>query len=220
MAKVIPLKPLFIMLYGFPGAGKTYFARQLCDHLQAAHVQGDRIRAELFENPRFDTQENAIIAQLTSYMTGEFLSAGISVVYDMNAMRSAQRHAMRDMARRLGAEPLVVWFQIDLESSFARSIKRDRRKADDKYAVPMDRSTFDNIVGHMQNPASTEEYIVVSGKHLFSTQLSATMKRLHELNLIGQEAAAHKVVKPGMVNLVPNPAAGRVDITRRNIVIR
>jgi predicted kinase len=176
MAKVIPLKPLFIMLYGFPGAGKTYFARQLCDHLQAAHVQGDRIRAELFENPRFDTQENAIIAQLTSYMTGEFLSAGISVVYDMNAMRSAQRHAMRDMARRLGAEPLVVWFQIDLESSFARSIKRDRRKADDKYAVPMDRSTFDNIVGHM--------------------------------------------VKPGMVNLVPNPAAGRVDITRRNIVIR
>jgi len=208
------------MLYGFPGEGKTYFARQLCDHLQAAHVQGDRIRAELFEQPRYDNQENAIIAQLTSYMTGEFLSAGISVVYDMNAMRSAQRHAMRDMARRLGAEPLVVWFQIDLESSFARSMKRDRRKADDKYAVPMDRSTFDNIVGHMQNPASTEEYIVVSGKHLFSTQLSATMKRLRELNLIGQDDAVHKVVKPGMVNLVPNPAVGRVDLTRRNIVIR
>lgn len=219
-SKVIPSKPLFIMLYGFPGAGKTYFARQLCEHLQAAHVQADRIRAELFEKPRYDQQENAIIAQLTSYMAGEFLSAGISVVYDMNAMRSGQRHAMRDLARRMHAEPLVVWFQIDMESSFTRSMKRDRRKADDKYSMPMDRSTFESIVGHMQNPASTEEYIVVSGKHLFSTQLSATMKRLRELNLISMEDVAQRVVKPGMVNLVPNPMAGRVDITRRNIVIR
>jgi len=221
MSKVIPAKPLFIMLYGFPGAGKTYFARQLCEHLQAAHVQADRMRAELFENPRYDQQENTVIAQLTSYMANEFLSAGISVVYDTNAMRSGQRHAMREMARRLHAQPLLVWFQIDLESSFTRSVKRDRRKADDKYAMPMDRSTFENIVGHMQNPGLNEEYIVVSGKHLFSTQLSTTMKRLRELNLIGIDDATGKIVKPGMVNLVPNQAAaGRVDMTRRNIVIR
>lgn len=222
MAKVIPTKPLFIMLYGFPGSGKTYFARQLCEHLQAAHVQADRIRSELFESPRYDQQENSIIAQLTSYMTNEFLNAGISVVYDTNAMRANQRHAMRDMARRLHAQPILVWFQIDLESSFGRSMKRDRRKADDRFAMPMDRSTFDNIVGHMQNPSLTEEYIVVSGKHLFSTQLSATMKKLRELNLISLDDASSKVAKPGLVNLVPNHsnAAGRVDMSRRNIVIR
>lgn len=208
------------MLYGFPGAGKTYFARQLCEHLQAAHVQGDRIRAELFEKPRYDSQENAVVAQLMDYMTSEFLSAGLSVVYDTNAIRAAQRHQWREMARRSHAQPILVWQQIDMESAFTRSMKRDRRRMDDRFAQPMDRSTFENIAGHMQNPALTEDYIVVSGKHLFNTQLSATMKRLHELNLITGDDATNKVVKPGLVNLVPNPAAGRVDMTRRNIVIR
>lgn len=220
MAKVIPTRPLFIMLYGFPGAGKTYFARQLCENLQAVHVQADRIRAELFEKPRYDNQENAIVNQLSDYMAGEFLSAGVSVVYDTNAMRQSQRHQWRDMARRAHAIPVLIWFQIDMESSFTRSMKRDRRRADDRYAMPMDRSTFEAIVGRMQNPTNTEEFIVVSGKHLFSTQFSATMKRLHELNLIGHDDAGAKVVKPGMVNLVPNPAAGRVDLSRRNIIIR
>src|SRR5690349_6608074 len=127
MAKVFPSKPALIMLYGFPGAGKTYFARQFCESVQAAHVHGDRIRSELFEQPRYDKQENAVITQLMDYMTEEFLNAGISVDYDMNALRARQRLELRDLARRSHATPIVVWFQIDTESSFARTVKRDRR---------------------------------------------------------------------------------------------
>jgi len=208
------------MLYGFPGAGKTYFARQLCENLQAVHLQSERIRAELFENPRYDQQENAVVAQLSDYMMAEFLGAGVSVVYDMNAMRSAQRHQLRQIARQMHAQPLLVWLQIDTESAFARASKRDRRRADDKYAQTIDREAFTQTAGRMQNPSNTEDYVVVSGKHLFGTQLSALMKRLHELKLVGTEDLTKRVVKPGLVNLVPNPAAGRVDLSRRNIIIR
>lgn len=220
MAKIVPVKPLLIQLYGFPGAGKTYFARQLCEHIQAAHVQGDRIRYELFEEPHYDKQENDVITQLMDYMTEEFLSAGLSVVYDTNAMRHSQRHALREMARKAHAQSLLIWLQIDADSSFSRTTQRDRRRSDDKYAAPMDRSTFDNITGHMQNPQTVEDYVVISGKHVFKTQYSAVMKRLHELNLISSNEVASQVAKPGMVNLVPNPTAGRVDLTRRNIMIR
>lgn len=220
MAKITPVKPLFIQLYGFPGSGKTYFARQLCDHLQAAHVQGDRIRFELFENPRYDKQENDVIAQLMDYMTEEFLNAGISVVYDTNAMRLSQRHNLREMARKAHAQPLLIWLQVDPESAYARTTQRDRRRSDDKYAAPMDRATFDSIAGYMQNPQNTEDYVVISGKHVFKTQYSAVMKRLHELNLISSSEVVSQVAKPGMVNLIPNPSAGRVDMTRRNIMIR
>lgn len=220
MSKVVPAKPLFVMLYGFPGAGKTYFARQLCDNLQAAHVQGDRIRGELFAEPRWDAQENGVINQLMEYMAGEFLSAGMSVVYDTNAMRASQRRALRDMARKAGAEPVVVWFQIDLESAYARTAKRDRRRNDDRFAAPMNQQAFKNIVTHMQNPEASEQYVVISGKHLFATQLSSFMKRLHELKLISSEDMTHNVVKPGLVNLVPQPVPGRVDLSRRNIIIR
>lgn len=220
MAKIVPVKPLLIQLYGFPGSGKTYFARQLCEHLQAAHVQGDRIRYELFDQPRYDKQENDVITQLMDYMTEEFLNAGLSVVYDTNAMRLSQRHALREMARKAHAQSMLIWLQIDADSSYARTTQRDRRRSDDKYAAPLDRTTFDSLTGHMQNPQTTEDYVVISGKHVFKTQYSAVMKRLHELNLISSNEVASQVAKPGMVNLVPNPAAGRVDMTRRNIMIR
>jgi len=219
MSKVIPSKPLLIMLYGFPGAGKTYFARQLCEQLQAAHVQGDRIRAELFEDPRHDKEENAVVTQLTDYMAEEFLSAGLSVVYDVNAMRVTQRHELRNMARRHKAQPLLVWLQIDADSAFARVVKRDRRQIDNKYTKSVDKQTFEAIANGMQNPRNVEDYVVISGKHVFATQFSAAVKRLHELGLIHSDQLASKVVKPGLVNLVPK-LGGRVDMSRRNIVIR
>ncbi len=220
MSKVIPSKPLLILLYGFPGSGKTYFARQLCEQVQAAHVQGDRIRSELFEEPRYDKEETAVVGQLMDYMTEEFLSAGLSVVYDANAMRYAQRHALRDMARRHKAQPLLIWLQIDPETSLLRAAKRDRRRVDDKYAVPMDQPTFESLISGMQNPRNVEDYTVISGKHVFPTQFSSVVKRMHELNMVPSEQMANKVVKPGMVNLVPKMNGGRVDMSRRNIVIR
>jgi predicted kinase len=220
MAKIYPVKPALILLYGFPGAGKTYFARQFCDSVQAAHVHGDRIRAELFESPRYDRQEDAVIIQLMDYMSEEFLNAGISVVYDMNAMRARQRLDLREMARKAGATPIAVWFQIDNETAYVRSTKRDRRRADDKYAAIVDRGTFDTVVRGMQNPVSTEEYVVVSGKHTFNTQFTAVAKRMRELGLISIGEDTGHSVKPGLVNHVPNPHAGRVDLTRRNIIIR
>lgn len=219
MSKIIPSKPLLIMLYGFPGAGKTYFARQLCEHLQAAHVQGDRIRSELFEEPQRDKEENAVVTQLMDYMTEEFLSAGLSVVYDANAMRYAQRHELRNMAHRHKAEPLLVWFQIDADSAYVRAAKRDRRQIDNKFTVSLDKASFENIANGMQNPKNVEEYLVISGKHVFNTQFNAVIKKLHEVGLIHGEQLSNKVVKPGLVNLVPK-TSGRVDMSRRNIVIR
>lgn len=219
MSKMLPNKPLLILLYGYPGSGKTHFARQLCEHMHAAHVQGDRIRNELFEKPRYDKAENEIVEHLMEYMTGEFLSAGVSVVFDTNAMRMVQRRMLRDLARKMRAEPLLIWIQIDADSAYTRISKRDRRRSDDKYAKVLDRTGFDQIINAMQNPRD-EEYIVISGKHTFNTQRSAVTKRLYELNLVTSDNVAAQVVKPGLVNLIPNPMGGRVDTSRRNIIIR
>jgi predicted kinase len=218
MAKIYPNKPFLLLFYGYPGAGKTYFARQFCDNVQAAHVQSDRIRAELFEDPRYDKQENDIVNQLMTYMTEEFLSAGLSVAYDVNAIRTKQRKQLYDLAYKNHAQPLLVWFQMDQETAFGRNIKRDRRRADDKYAGGWDRTTFDDIVGHMQNPGPGEEYIVISGKHLFNMQQSAVVSKMRSKGILAHEDANPKVIKPGLVNLVPNQ--GRFDASRRNISIR
>lgn len=221
MAKTVPKQPVLLMLYGFPGAGKTYFARQFSQHIQAAHIDSDRIRSELFEKPRYDKQENDVITQLMNYMTSEFLSAGMSVVYDVNAMRASQRHGLRELARRAKAQPILIWFQMDPESAFQRNGQRDRRHSDDKHAAGYDKKSFEAIVGHMQNPTPTEDYIVVSGKHTFNAQFGAVVRRLRDLGLIAPSSNT-PAVKPGLVNLIPQPNLyrGRVDNSRRNITIR
>lgn len=219
MGKLQPTKPLLILLYGMPGSGKTFVARQLCEDIAAAHIQGDRIRAELFENPTYSREENHIVASLMTYMAGEFLKSGISVIFDTNAMRLSQRRALRNVAIKIGAEPILLWLQIDAESAYNRSSKRDRRKHDDHYAQEMTPDVFQQLLSGMQNPELPEPFIVLSGKHVFTTQKNAVLRYLFEKRLITPETS-HPLGKPGLVNLVPNPAAGRVDMTRRNINIR
>lgn len=219
MAKIYPTKPFLLLFYGYPGAGKTYFARQFCDNVQAAHLQSDRIRGELFEEPRYDKQENEIVSQLMDYMTEEFLSAGLSVAYDVNAVRGKQRRALYDMAYKFRAQPLLVWFQMDSDTAFARNAKRDRRRADDKFAASWDRAAYDNIVAHMQNPGAGEDYVVISGKHLFNMQQSAVLSKLRSLGVIAHDDSSSRVIKPGLVNLIPKNQ-GRFDASRRNISIR
>lgn len=220
MAKMQLNQPTLFLLYGFPGAGKTYFARQLSNDLKAAHVQADRIRHELFTEPRYDRQENQIVNQLTLYMTEEFLSAGLSVILDLNAGRAAQRRALREMARRADVQTVIIWFQIDLESAFSRVVNRDRRKADDRYSLQYDRTSFDEVTSRMQNPTPTEDYVVLSGKHVYPTQRAMIIKRLYDLGLLHAGQTQAGLAKPGLVNLVPNPMSGRVDPSRRNISIR
>jgi predicted kinase len=219
MAKITPAKPFVLMMFGYPGAGKTFFARQLTDRVQVAHIQADRIRAELFEQPRYDKQENEVVMQLMDYMTGEFLAAGLSVIYDVNMMRLAQRRTLREKARKAKADSLLVWFQIDADTAYNRGQKRDRRRMDDRYAAQLDRPSFDNIAAHMQNPSASEDYAVISGKHVFSTQFGAVIRKMREKGLIRIDNTTDSgLVKPNLVNLIPQ--SGRVDMTRRNIVIR
>jgi len=221
--KVRTNKPLLILLYGFPGAGKTHFSRNMTDNLDSAHVHSDRVRHELFEEPRFDKQENGIVKHLMNYMTEEFLHAGVSVIYDTNMMRLSDRHAMREMARKKGANTLLVWFQVDADTAFKRLGNRDRRTADDKYAAYYTKEDFRYYVSRMQAPEPTESYVVVSGKHTFKSQQSTVFKKLLIDGYITAQEGQAKIGKPGMVNLVPKNIVqnqGRVDMSRRNISIR
>lgn len=220
MGKITTNKPLFIMLYGYPGSGKTHFARQLSETLNGAHLHSDKMRSELFTKPRYDKEENELINHLMIYMAEEFLKAGVSVVFDAPVNRLAQRRELRNIMRRIKAEVVLIWLQIDAESAYTRLNLRDRRKTDDKYAAAYTRESFANHIQAMQNPKN-EEYIVVSGKHTFNTQRSAVIKRLYEMGAITVDNANAGVVKPGLVNLIPNQLrGGRVDDSRRNILIR
>jgi hypothetical protein len=71
----------------------------------------------------------------------------------------------------------------------------------------------------MQNPQN-ENYVVVSGKHNFVTQKNAIINKLYSQGVIATKVVQDGVSKPGLVNLVPTSTAGRVDLSRRSIIIR
>lgn len=203
-------------MHGFPGAGKTHFARQLRENIKSVHISSDRIRGELFEVPHYDKEENTVIERLMEYMAEELLAAGVSVIYDTNTDTFAQRRKLRELAKKAHAVPLLVWFQVDHNTAFSRIMKRDRRRADDKFARGFDRTSFDGYITSLQNPKRDEDFLVLSGKHSFAMQKSGLVRRLFDMNLISAETTSANVTKPGLVNLVP----GRGDLSRRSIRIR
>ncbi|MEI8187799.1 MAG: AAA family ATPase [Candidatus Saccharibacteria bacterium] len=220
MSKLSPSRPLLIMVYGYPGSGKSFFGRELSNHMQAAHIQSERIRSELFEKPNYSKQENQFVTQFMDYMSEEFLKAGVSVIYDANANTQTKRRAINQLAKKTNSVSLLVWLQIDIDSAYFRASNRDHRKIDDKYSKTVNKKSFEDIIKKMENPSRNEDYIVISGKHTFKTQQSAIVKKLHDLGLLYSDDVTANSIKPQLVNLVPNSIRGRVDMTRRNINIR
>jgi predicted kinase len=209
-------RPFIVMMYGYPGAGKTSFSRQLSDELGLVHLQEDKMRHELFGPNATDKA----IRKVMNYMTRELLKAGVSVVYDAEVLRESERRAVRTLALDTKSASLLVWLQVDPETTFMRTMKRDRRKADDKYADEYTEEEYRQILAYMQNP-NQEDYIVVSGKHTFHSQRSTVIKKLYDLGLINTETASNNVVKPELMNFVPKPIIEkRSGIIQRNISIR
>jgi predicted kinase len=215
--KVVPNKPFLMLLYGYPGSGKTAFARQFAEEMPIVHLQADRFMHELHEVTK--GQGNSLSSTLLHYLTNEFLRSGVSVVLDAAVTKKSERRLFRDQAKKNGAETVLVWLQIDPESAYGRTQKRDRRKNEDKYATEYSSSDFQNIINESQNPEN-EDYVVISGKHTFHTQRGTVMKKLFELGILTQEDANSKVVKPGLVNLIPQASIGRNNLSHRNISIR
>ena len=207
------------MLYGFPGAGKTAFARQLSEDLGIVHIQEDKVRHELF-GPRADSVSPAVVRRIMNYMIRQLLMAGVSVAYDGDVYKAKERQLVRELALGVRATPILVWLQVDPETSFVRTQKRDRRTIEDRYARDYTEDDFRSVLSIMQNPAN-EDAIVVSGKHTFNSQRAAVVKKLHDLSVVTREVASTKIVKPELMNLVSQSQINmRGDIQRRNISIR
>ncbi len=216
MAKISPKSTFLLTLYGYPGSGKTYLSRQLSEVINAVHLDSERIRQELFSHPVYDLPENKKLWQIMNYLAEKFLSVGVSVIFDYNVGKSFQRHQLTSLARKHAATNLVVWQQIDPETAYSRNRRRDKRKSDDKYSVVISPDVFKSMISSMQNPTNSEDYVVVSGKHVFQTQKNAVLNKMRQLNIIDDQIAQEHLTMPGMVNLIPNA----INSNHRNVIIR
>lgn len=218
-SKIVPHKPFMLLMYGYPGSGKSFFARQFADEFQnTVHVHGDKIHSEIADKMHQYNETNSAIPELViEYLISEYLRNGISVIADLPLNKRSDRKKYRNIALTNKAEPVLVWLQIDPESAYARTKKRDRRKTEDRYAAEYTTSEFQSIISNSQNPQN-EPFTVISGKHAFKSQRSAVLKKLSDLKVVNLVSANSSAVKPELVNLIPK--MGDRDLLRRNISIR
>src|ERR1019366_2392580 len=99
MSKQIITKPTILVMYGYPGSGKSYFGRQFADDSSSAYINDDTLRFEFIENPTYDKDEDNTIEHLSIYMLNNFLKTGVSVVYDCNNDKIADRKLLAEIAK-------------------------------------------------------------------------------------------------------------------------
>lgn len=213
MSKIFINKPVIIQLYGYPGAGKTSFASEMAKTSNLVHLHNEKISQEFFGRPY--SENSSSTDKIMILLAEEFIKAGLGVIFDVDSSRATDRRKIRDFANKNKAKNLLVWFQMDPESAYLRKSNLDRRKTENKYETSISQNDFTNKIKSMQNP-NNEEYVVVSGKHTFRTQKAAIVKRLFDMGLIDQHQTRINLVKPELVNLVPQQNLGGT----RNISIR
>lgn len=170
-------KPLILVLVGLPGAGKSFFARQFAEMFGSPLVSFDRIRYELFAEPQNSAEEHTIIGRLAEYQIAELIKTHRSFLVDGGYNAAAARQALATYAKKHGYGVLVIWVQTDDQTAQLRSMKRNPRKLDDQFSPSLDNQTFLSLSKRLTAP-SREEYVVISGKHTFSTQAKMVLRKL------------------------------------------
>jgi predicted kinase len=171
------MQPLLIYTIGLPGSGKTTFARQLAEKINAVHLYGDKIGFEHWGAPTFSAEETRMVYFEMDDMATENLSTGKSVVYDASSNSLASRSRLVELAAELDCVAIGLWIQVDETLARERSSEIRISEFAENYFRIIPEAVFDRAVDVFQPPHTNEIVYTVSGSDSFEEQL----KKLTEL---------------------------------------
>lgn len=202
--------PLLLIVMGFPGSGKTFFARQFAELHNLPRISEDVLRYELFENPQFNDDEADILQRMMHYPLEQLMQTERTIVCEGSFLTAEERKSVYELAAKNGYRTLAVWLQTDLETAASRARSRDRRNPDRKYSFPIDRDLFNNIRNTLDRPSEKEQVVVVSGKHAFKGQCLTVLRKIASLYAEslsnGDFAAKNPLASPQRPKLAQQPS--------------
>ena len=154
------------MMMGTLGAGKSHFARQLAEKMDAERVSVDAFRRLLFRTVEEWLHPDGYrkVYDLLDRRTEEALAAGRHVIRDARHDSHAGRQAARRIAARQNALAVAVWIntppQLAAERALARPESADTVKLDEAFIL--DRAH--RHAGTVEPPASDEPAIEIDGR--------------------------------------------------------
>ena len=102
--------PLFVVLSGLPGTGKSHFARALAQRQPFLTLGSDRLRKVLVPQPKYTRGEHGRVFAAAHRLLEELLGEGWRVIFDATNLNERFREPLYDMADRLQVPIVIVWF--------------------------------------------------------------------------------------------------------------
>lgn len=171
-------RPLIIMVIGIPGSGKSFFARQFAETFAAPLVSVDFLRHTLVPNSSYSQEEDEVIGELTDAQLVELVKTSKSIVVDGGANSLVGRRSVTNLAKKHNYGTLLIWVQTDAPTAELRSLKRSNRRKGDELNSPMSDEAFARNIKAFEQPSRHENYVVISGKHTFATQVRVVLKKI------------------------------------------
>ncbi len=167
-------KPTLFATLGFPGSGKTYFSERFAKEFKLFHLNSDRLRLDMIENPKYTSQEHRQVFTVMDYITDHLLAAGISVIYDANSTKRAYRNRLRKIARINKANYLLIHIKTPVATAEKRLEKRKliKSSAKQKYYRPIEKEVLHGIRKETEEPLPTEPHVVIDGLKRYKDQIT------------------------------------------------
>ena len=101
-------EPVFIVVSGLPGTGKSYFCGRLAERLPYAILESDALRQALFPSPSYSAGESSYLFKAIHLLTHELLKRGISLILDATNLSERYREHLYSIADRLEVKLILV----------------------------------------------------------------------------------------------------------------
>lgn len=119
------------MLVGAPGTGKSRLARRLGAALEAQVVESDRVRKQLFAEPRYTGGEHAAVYGWCHTVLRSVLVVGRRVIFDATNLEERTRRRVYDIAEQCNARLAIIWVTCPPGIVQERMLRRRERRDED-----------------------------------------------------------------------------------------